>query len=163
MPNGVNRMKFTEVASRITGFSIPLFGVSWQPPVSDVGAAKKLIAFLEDRRVLYSPYEVEIVDHIFMSVIEIRHFLTDILTAGGIGKELEDHVRALRGACRAFMSNDTKHGRYANYTSGLQNFKLNQELGEFRRTVGFHVAALSTRYGINIEDDLASILPSPIE
>lgn len=70
-------MKFTEAASRITGFSISVFGVSWQPFISDVSVAKKLIAFLEDRRVLYSPYEVEIVDHIFMSVIEIRRFLAE--------------------------------------------------------------------------------------
>jgi len=131
--------------------------------VPDVAVAKKLLAFLEDRRVLYSPYEVEVVDHIFMSVIEIRHFLTEILTTGGIDKELEEHVRALRGACRAFMGNDVKHGRHSGYSNGLQNFKLNQELGEFRRTIGFHVAALSTRYGIDIEDDLASILPSVSE
>lgn len=46
-------MKFKEVIGRITGFSVPIFGVSWNPPQPDVTAARKVLVFLEDRRVLY--------------------------------------------------------------------------------------------------------------
>ena len=56
-------MKFTEIASRLTGVTCPVFGVSWNPPEAEVTAAKRAVAFLEDRRVLYQPTEMEIPDH----------------------------------------------------------------------------------------------------
>jgi hypothetical protein len=37
---------------------------------------------------------------------------------------------------------------------------FNQSLGELRSAVGLHVAFLSVRYGIDVEDQLAGILPA---
>jgi len=50
-------MKFSEIANRLTGISTPLGGVSWQSSDLEVSAARRVIAFLEDRRVLYAPEE----------------------------------------------------------------------------------------------------------
>ena len=47
-------MKFSEIANRLTGISTPLGGVSWQSSDLEVSAARRVIAFLEDRRVLYA-------------------------------------------------------------------------------------------------------------
>jgi hypothetical protein len=49
---GKNGIKFKEVVSRITGFSVPVFGVSCNPPQPEVITARRALAFLEDRRVL---------------------------------------------------------------------------------------------------------------
>jgi hypothetical protein len=68
-------MKFTEIANRLTGISTPLGGMSWQPNEVEVSAARRVIAFLEDRRVLYAPDELEVQSHCVHSVLEIRHFL----------------------------------------------------------------------------------------
>ena len=76
-------MKFKEVISRITGFSVPIFGVSWNPPQPDVTAARRVLVFLEDRRVLYNPYNIEAEDQCIYSVTEIRRFLTEII--GNLG------------------------------------------------------------------------------
>jgi hypothetical protein len=75
-------MKFSEIANRLTGISIPLGGVSWQPNDLAVSAARRLIAFLEDRRVLYAPEELEMPQHCVHSVLEIRHFLAAVGQAG---------------------------------------------------------------------------------
>ena len=48
-------MKFQEILSRITGLSVPVFGVSWTPPAAEVTIARRVVTFLEDRRVLYNP------------------------------------------------------------------------------------------------------------
>jgi uncharacterized protein DUF6650 len=62
-------MKFSEIVARLTGFSIPVCGVSWQPKEPEIDAARRIVTFLEDRRVLYSPSEMEMPDHCVQSVL----------------------------------------------------------------------------------------------
>jgi hypothetical protein len=52
-------MNFKKLASRITGITSPIFGVSWNPPEPDVKRSERVIAFMEDRRVLYNSYAWE--------------------------------------------------------------------------------------------------------
>lgn len=154
-------MKYTEIASRLTGFSTPLFGVSWQPPVADAHVARRVLTFLEDRRVLYVPSDVEVRRHCIISVLEIRRFLTELLSAGGVAKELADHLRAMRSACRKFLMTVGADGsddglwtpnRYQD-VPGLHDWSLNQALGELRGVFGVHVAHLASSYGIDVEND----------
>jgi hypothetical protein len=72
-------MKFSEIANRLTGISTPFDGASWQPAEMEIAAARRVIAFLEDRRVLYETGEMEVPSHCVHSVIEIRHRLSDEL------------------------------------------------------------------------------------
>ena len=93
-------MKFSEVARRLTGISCPIFGVSWNPGVAKVASARRVLTYLEDRRVLYAPWNVEIPEHCVESVLEIRRFLTDQL--GQLDDQDEDivpHLRAMRASC----------------------------------------------------------------
>ena len=70
-------MIFNEIKERLTALRGPIFGLSWNPSETECTKANKIIRFLEDRRVLYNPYEQECPDHCIRSIIEIRHFLTD--------------------------------------------------------------------------------------
>lgn len=159
-------MRSSEVASRMTGFSTPIFGLSWTPPTLDRDVARQVLAFLEDRRVLYSPYEVEVADEAIRSVVEIRHLLTDVLGRAGIAEDLAASIRAIRSACRQFM-NEVRvddsgwHGRYPSASAGFSDHILNQALGRLRGVAGIHVGQMSVKYGLDIEDGLASILPLP--
>ena len=63
-------MKFSEIANRLTGISTPFGGASWQPAELGIAGARRVIAFLEDRRVLYDPCEMEVPDHCVRSVIK---------------------------------------------------------------------------------------------
>jgi hypothetical protein len=38
--------------------------------------ARRVISYLEDRRVLYNPTELEVPQHCIQSVLDIRHFLS---------------------------------------------------------------------------------------
>jgi len=77
-------MKFSEIANRLTGISTPLGGASWEPAELEIGAARRLVAFLEDRRVLYDPGQLEVPSHCVQSVLEIRRCLSEELGIPGV-------------------------------------------------------------------------------
>lgn len=150
-------MKFDEITSRLTGISCPVFGVSWNPPESERKIARRVITFLENRRVLYSPYDFEVPDHCSQSVIEIRHFLTAELQALDSDKEIAQSLRAMRAACRKFLDSDPWHGSPRGFRA---QSTFESALGELRGVFGIQIARLAAEYGLDVEDDLAAILPA---
>jgi hypothetical protein len=160
-------LKFSEIASRLTGFSTPLGGVSWQASEVEVSAARRIVAFLEDRRVLYSPDEFEVPSHCVHSAMEIRRFLSAELGKLDNGSELAASLRAMRAACRKFLERVGVDGRevalYANHHGHWASWTFYGALGEMRGTFGVHLARIAAQFKLDIEDDLASILPAKDE
>ena len=157
-------MKFEEIINRLTGISCPVFGISWNPPETDRSIAKRAITFLEDRRVLYTPSEIEIPDHCVQSIVRIREFLTNELATVDVKSEISESFRAMRSACRKFLNtvqaeSDGRIVRFANSAGHYASWEFNQALGEMRGIFGIHVARIAALYGLDIEDDLAKILP----
>ena len=156
-------MKLKEILARITGLSTPVGGVSWQAPEPQVAAARRVLTFLEDCRVLYNPCALEVPEQCVESVCRIRNMLTS-----EIGKLPDDNVltqslRAMRAACRKFLDgldHDTHdivghalhHGHYASWV-------FFAALGELRGVFGVHVARIATHHKLDVEDGLASVLP----
>lgn len=154
-------MKFDEIASRVTGLSCPIFGVSWTPPEPERKVARRVVTFLEDRRVLYSPSEVEVPAHCVESVLQIRHYLTHELQALDRATSLAATLRALRAACRKFLDTVGPMGhRHGVIGNGYHDWVFIGALGELRGSFGVHLATMATSYGLDVEDDLASILPA---
>jgi hypothetical protein len=160
-------MKFSEVARRLTGISCPIFGVTWDPGVAKVTSARRVLTYLEDRRVLFVPFEVEMPEHCVESILDIRRFLTTEL--GQLDDKDEDiapHIRAMRASCREFLKRseeiDGGPQGFRRPFHGSQEWMFNQLLGELRGMFGIHVAQLSAKFGIDIEDELAVILPAEV-
>jgi hypothetical protein len=97
------RVRFTELTARLTGVSTPVFGRQRTPPAAEVGLAQSVLAFLEDRRVVYAPSFLEVPLHVSDSVHEMRRFLTVALRGHDVTPELEASLRALRAACSRFL------------------------------------------------------------
>jgi len=162
-------MKFFEIGQRINsiGISTPIFGfsVGWVPSESAKQIAREVIIFLEDRRVLYEPYHMEIEDYCVQSVIEMRRFLTDKISAS-TSDELEKNLRAMRGACKKFLKRLSippiiSSPRYGyGFREGQNTLVFVDALTELRTTFGLHIGILAAKYGIDIEEDLAEILPA---
>lgn len=151
-------------AAKLTGFSTPLFGASWQPPVAERDIASELLLRLEDRRVLYSPSEAEVPHHCAQSVIEIRHLLSDMLVKLGGSGVLADHIRAIAAACRRFLDKIgadggpdydamRSHGHY-------RSWEFLNGLGQMRGVIGVHLAMIAARFDLEIEGSLRDVLPS---
>jgi len=73
------KIRFKELASRLTGVSLPVFGVSWNPPEPERKIVRETLVFLEDRRALYNDFAHEIEDQVAQSVLQIRTELTNAI------------------------------------------------------------------------------------
>src|SRR5579884_2284651 len=140
-------MKFSEIANRLTGFSTPLGGLSWEASELEVSAAPRIIVFLEDRRVLYAPDELEVPSHCVHSVLDIRRFLSTELGKIDAHSEFAASLRAMRAACRKFLERVGVDGRdivlYANHRGHFASWTFYSALGEMRGTFGVHLARIA--------------------
>lgn len=160
-------MKFSEVANRLTGISTPLGGLSWEASELTSSAARRVIAFLEDRRVLYVPDQLEMPSHCVDSVLDIRGFLSTELGKLEAHSEFSASLRAMRAACRKFLERVGIDGRnaalYANERGHWASWTFYSALGEMRGTFGVHLAQIAAHFKLDIEGGLASILPARAE
>jgi hypothetical protein len=154
-----------DTARKITGVSTPLGGVQWSDPgPSDGDIARRFIVFLEDRRVLYGAYVLEVPSQVHHSIHEIRAECTRSLQLLGSKAFGTAPIRNIRAACRQFQTNEQEDfhliaGDLGRHGIGGGFFVA---LGTFRATVGQQVALLAAYYDIDVEGDLASVLP-PVE
>jgi hypothetical protein len=156
-------MKFKEIVSRLTGFSTPVFGVSWDPPQAHITIARRVITYLEDRRVLYNPYHLEDPWQCVQSVLDMRKYLTSELGNLAVDEGPAPHLRAMRAACRKFLDSvqEDDGGRRPHRRHwGPDGWFFNSAMGELRGGVGMHVAALAAQHGLDVEGDLAATLPA---
>jgi hypothetical protein len=158
-------MRFDEIRGRLTGISCPIFGVSWNPPEPERNRARRVIVFLEDRRVLYNPSEMEVPHHCVESVLAIREHLTHELEDMEPTQTLAAHLMALRSACRTFLDRLGPRApeiiRFAAHVGHFASWTFGSALGQLRGEFGIHLAQIAAEYGLDVEDDLASIFPGP--
>ena len=149
MPAKKKLLKYKELASRLNGVQIPIFGVQWVPTEPERKVVRDVLTFFEDRRVLYNPCAWELAQEVSDSVLRIREVLTDAIQRLGEDSHAAPAMRAMRAACREYLDGSRHHFSH----------DLSIGLGRLRALFGLQIAFLAIQYGINLEDDLASIIP----
>lgn len=163
-------VKASEVLARLNGVSTPIGGVSWVPPVVDRDVARRVLVVIEARRVLFSSYTEEVPDECAHSVIDIRNFLTEVIGNGGIGPNLEQPVRLMRRYCVRFLEKvgiserdvpkDARDRQlYHEPRFRMHDYFFGEALGELRAGIGLQAGIIAARYGLDVEDDLAAMIP----
>ena len=95
------------VAKRtVGGFSLPVFGggLEWNTNRPDRKTVRRLAMRLAERRVFSEIYEAEYEAYTNQSVLEIRSWLSQALTALARGSEASRLVAALREACNRYLT-----------------------------------------------------------
>lgn len=129
----------------------------------DEEVARRLMIFLEDRRVLYVRYDDERLRDSIDSVLKIRERLTNDLQKLDYASELANSLREIRTACRNFL--DKMQGieprnivyRIYNREFGGKDAIFFEALGELRKTFAMEISTIARKYGIVLERGLASI------
>ncbi|WP_159351017.1 DUF6650 family protein [Roseomonas harenae] len=150
-------------ARRITGISVPFGGLQWADPGPSHGEIiRNFFAFLEDRRVLYNAEQLEAVSQVGHSLGEIRRACTETLQALPARAFAVTPLSAIRAACRRFQDDQQEAFRFFdNPHEQRASPGFFTALGAFRATVGQQVALLAAHYDLDVEGDLARILPRP--
>lgn len=155
------KLKGKQLAMRLTGISTPIGGISWNPPVDESDVAKQLLVFLEDRRALYMPYDMEVGPYVMDSIIEIRQRLTKDLEKVSRSSVLGESIAAMRASCRKFLT-DTQDGSRRMHHWRMEGH-IWHALGELRAICGLHIARIACAYDLEIEEQLSPILPAEFE
>ena len=151
-------MRAKEILASLSGVSIPIFGIQWQPALPEITIARHLIRELEDRRVLFRDYEAEGPQYCVSSVEHIRSALTDFLKKADESSELYKRLQKMRTACRKFCDEIQKRS-VSSGALALQRSVLHRELFRLRSVIGLCVGELSVGYELDVDDELASIIP----
>ena len=132
------------------------------PSDEEAASAHRVLAFLEDRRVLYASEQMETADECVRSVLEMRHFLTEVIGELVPDSSLRSALRVIRAACRKFLDEcdgpGVSHGMAPWRHGG--DWVLGPALGELRGVTGVCVAAIADTFGLDVEAELSAILPA---
>jgi hypothetical protein len=137
----------------MTDISVPVFGISWQPPDADRAVIRSVLVFLEERRALFNPFAFEMEREVSKSVLEIRATLVDVAERLPEGAEALMPLSVMRAACREYLDN-------ASGRDGWRRHGVMAHLGRLRTILGYQIARLAVMYGFDIEGELAMILPT---
>lgn len=141
--------------------------------------------FLEDRRVLYREVDRENPEQSIQSAIKIRDYLTAQMEKLAPESDLLVYLRDLREACRTFCDDASEYLRLGgsgflglprrvvyverdtNEMVVLEEYDYGDDppdffraLDRFRAEAGQQLSWISTRYKIDVAEELRTILPS---
>jgi hypothetical protein len=150
------KLKGRELATRLTGISTPIGGISWKPPVNERGRARRLLVYLAGQRALHYPYDKEIGSFVVQSVLDTRERITRDLEALSMDSLLRETLRAMRAVCRKFL--DENQSPSAGYGWPYEA-QLLSTLGELRALFGIHIARIACAYDLEVDACLEGVLP----
>ena len=133
-------------------------------PESETEHARRLIVFLEDRRVLYQRNQLTPL-WANQSVIKIREQLTSELAKLDKKSDLAKSLAEMKKACHKYLDTTEALGlgrdeSRVNELSREEQDNFLVTLNELRDVFGSRVAQISIQFGINVEGELATIFPT---
>jgi hypothetical protein len=147
------------VRYRPTGLSLWGVGAQWEHKDDDREIVRRLFNLLEDRRMLWKDFSLEIEEHCFRSADIARQQIGQLLDNPEISPELSGKMKAIQRAFRDFMNDAGDDQHWEHRHAGMGTDRLPVALGTLRGLVGVQLGDLAALYEIDVAGDLASIVP----
>lgn len=144
-----------ELLHRFRGVMIGPIGANWEPPELEIQKARRIIAFCEDRRILFAPHNWEMRDEAVDSAIKIRDSLTKELGNIDRQSELAKNIETIRKACRTFLDElrqyEIEHGKHEyNMVQGPPR----DALDNLRKTCARCLLWIAIQFKLDVEEEL---------
>ena len=158
-----------KLAKRVTGFSTPLGGVSWQIPEDNTSnEIRRLLTFIEDRRIFHIVEDkiravrgshIKRPQYVSDSVQQVRNQITECLKSMQFPERTHKSLEAMRGACREFLDSPMIRDTVSTLPSrGREPVSMSEAVGRFRTKMGIEIAKLCADYEIDVEEALVPLV-----
>ncbi len=146
---------------KITGVDTPFGGISWEYTESAKKGVQAIFYFLETRRILINPCEMEIKNWCELSAIEIKNKLADILPKYDFNNETVKCIRTMIGCCNSFLDDlgaVTRTGIiYKNEQGDWEDTTFSKAMKKFREGFRDNINALSEAYKVDFPHTIPAV------
>lgn len=143
---------------RLTGIDTPFGGLSWEYTEREKTGIQKLFFFLESKRILVNPADMEIKQWCIESSLEIKQKLVKLLSEYGFSGSSLECIRSMIDACNDFLdrlSSVKKTGIiYKNGKGDWEDSSFSFAMKQFRSTFRENINLLSSAYHLTFEKSI---------
>ena len=137
---------------KVTGLSTPFGGISWEYTEAEKKGVQELFFFLETKRILVNPIEMEIKQWCIKSAIEIKEKITELHFKYNFSNHTTDCMRSMIDACNDFL--DKLGGvketgiLYKNGNGDWADSMFSSAMKRFRKIFRDNINLLSSAYNL---------------
>lgn len=137
---------------KIKGVSIPVGGISWEYTESKKKGIQEMFYYLESKRILTNPMEMEIKEWSEKSAIEIKNKLVEILSKYEYDRVTVKIIKAMIDTCNEFLDDmqkfDTSGIIYKNSKKDWCDMRYSAAMKKFRKSFRDNIKLLTEEYEI---------------
>lgn len=121
---------------KLNGISVPIGGISWEYTESGQKGIQEMFYYLESKRLLINPKEMENKEWSEKSAIEIKNKLVDILSRYKYDQNIITIIKQMVDACNEFLDNmqrvEVRGILYKNLQSDWEDLEYGVAMKKFR-------------------------------
>jgi len=142
----------------ITGIDTPFGGLSWVSTGTAKSEIEGLLFFLESKRILINPTDMEIKSWCEESAIEIKNKLISLRIHYDFNPETVDTIRDMVSACNSFLDDMNRVNPqgiiYKNNNGDWENATFSTAMKKLHKTFREKILWLSKKYKIDFSKEI---------
>ncbi|MGB4388867.1 MAG: DUF6650 family protein [Caldicoprobacterales bacterium] len=142
---------------RITGIDTPIGGISWEYTDSEKKGVQQLFDYLETKRLLINPIEMEKKDWCILSAIEIKQKINEINIKFDFKNDTKLITKAMIDACNTFLDdlqNVKNSGIIYKSNGDWEDIVFSKAMKKFRKQFKDSIVCLSNNFGITFNKSI---------